>query len=317
MTAELDFTGRVAIVTGAGQGIGRAYAELLASRGASVVVNDLGVATGGGGFDDSRSRAAAAEIVAAGGIAVPDASDISTEAGAQALVDRAIDTFGRLDIVINNAGIFALDRFPDIDVDLLQRMFDVHIKGAFNVTRAAWAPMAAAGYGRVVFTTSTSALGAADTVAYGMAKMGVLGLARAIAQAGIEHGIRANLVAPQAMTRMMSTGMGRGDDFTPVPEKSPALVAPLVAVLAHEDCPVNGEAFVSGMRRVSRLFVAETAGYVHPGLDLTPETVLEHWDEITDVATAEVVDRTMASSAISGRRFAQVPHAAAVSATVS
>lgn len=256
------------------------YADLLAARGARVIVNDLGTGMTGGGTDTSRAHSAADAITAAGGTAIPDTSDISTPEGASRVVQCAIDAFGRLDIVINNAGIFELDAFPDIEADSLRRMFDVHIAGTFNVTKAAWPHLVASDAGRVVLTVSTSMFGAADTVAYGMAKGGVLGMGRALAQAGEADDIKVNMVAPQAMTRMMSTGMGIGEDFPEMPDRVPELVPPLVAVLCHMSCPVNGESFVSGMRRASRIFVAETAGYVHPDVSLTPEDIVENWSTV-------------------------------------
>jgi NAD(P)-dependent dehydrogenase (short-subunit alcohol dehydrogenase family) len=284
MTEPLDFTGRIALITGAGQGIGLAYAQLLAARGAKVVVNDLGTATGGGGADTSRAQAAVEAIVAAGGTAEPDSSDISTSDGAAAAVQKAVEAFGGLDILISNAGIFALDAFPEIELELMQRMFDVHIAGTFNVTRAAWPHLTASGSGRVVLTTSTSALGAADTVAYGTAKAGVIGMGRALAQVGEPHDIKVNMIAPHAMTRMMSTGMGLrdGESLPNLIDFGPELVAPLVAVLCHESCPVTGEVYIAGMRRGARLFIAETAGYTHPGIDLTAEDIVEHWSEVDD-----------------------------------
>lgn len=303
--STLDFTGRVAVITGAGRGIGRAHADLLAARGARVIVNDVGSRTAGGGADDTKARVAAAEIVASGGIAEPDTSDVSTPEGAAALIGHAVDSFGRLDIVLNNAGIFALDTFPDLDLEAMRRQFAVHIGGGFNVTRAAWPHLAAAGYGRVVFTTSTSALGAADTIAYGTAKAGVLGLGRSLAQAGIALGIKVNLVAPMAMTRMMGH---RPTDHSPAAaDRAPALVSPLVAVLCHESCPTTGETFMAGMRRISRLYIAESPGYLHPGLDLTPETVLDRWDRILDITGQELLPDTASWLARNDRHLAESP----------
>ncbi len=309
MSAEpLEFAGRVAVVTGAGRGIGRAHAMLLAARQATVVVNDLGTTMTGDGQDPSLAEAVVEEITAAGGNAASDASDVSTPEGAQALIDQAFDTFGRIDIVVNNAGVFAVDEFPAMELADMRRLWEIHIGGGFNVTRAAWPHMAAAKYGRVVFTTSTSALGAADTVAYSTAKAGVWGLGRALAQVGQPLGIVVNLVAPMAMTRMMSAGHGRSETPPDVPERSPMLVSPLVALLCHESCPVTGEVFVAGMRRHSWLSISETGGYVHPSLDgLTPEVLRDHWDEIADTANGAVVSDTTAWIERNSRIVAATP----------
>jgi len=303
---SLDFSDRVAVITGSGRGIGRAYAELLAARGAKVVINDIGGRMAGDERDETLAEATAAEITAQGGTAEHDSSDISTEEGAANLVAHAVEAFGGLDIVINNAGIFALDAFPDITSDALGRFLGVHVLGSFNVTRAAWPHLTRTGRGRVVLTTSTSALGAADTVSYGTAKMGVFGLGRALAHVGEPLGVKVNLVAPMAMTRMMSTGMGIGDVPPEAPALAPALVAPLVGLLCHDSCPVNGETFVSGMRRVSRLVVAESRGYTHQSLDLTIEDLQEHWDDVMS-AEQENVSGTMAWSAINQRHIEATP----------
>ncbi len=294
MPAEpIEFRDRVALVTGAGRGIGRAYAKLLAGRGATVVVNDLGTTMAGDGQDPSYAAHVVEEITDAGGRAIANSADVSTPEGAQALIDQAMDICGRIDIVVNNAGVFAVDQFPAMELMDMRQLWEIHIGGGFNVTRAAWPHMAAAKYGRVVFTTSTSALGAPDTVAYTTAKAGVLGLGRALAQVGLPLGIAVNLVAPMAMTRMMSAGHGRSETPPDVPERAPALVAPLVALLCHESCPVTGQAFVTGMRRHALLFISETEGYVHPSLDgLTPEALRDHWDEIADPASGVVVSDT-------------------------
>ena len=296
--STLDFTGRVAVVTGSGRGIGRAYADLLAARGAKVMINDIGARTGGGGGDTSLAINARDDIRTAGGIAEADTSDISTADRAAALIQHTVDAFGRLDIVVNNAGIFTQDAFPDIDCDTVRRHFDVHIGGSLNVTRAAWPHLVDAQDGRVVLTTSTSALGAIDTVAYGTAKAAMLGLGRALAMVGAPAGIKVNMVAPMAMTRMMSIGAGWGDTPPEVPDRDPSLVAPLVALLCHRSCPTSGETFVSGMRRVSRLYIAESGGYTHPGLDLTPEIVRDQWARVFGPENAKIVPDTMTWSAI-------------------
>jgi NAD(P)-dependent dehydrogenase (short-subunit alcohol dehydrogenase family) len=271
------FNGRVAVVTGAGRGIGRSYASLLAARGASVVVNDLGGSVEGGGADESVARAAADEIVAAGGEAIADANDVSSVEGSEALIDAACERFGRVDVLVNNAGIVRWAGMPEVDAENLLAHLAVHVVGSFNTTRAAWPHMAAQGYGRVVMTASTGMFGLAGNPSYATAKAGVIGLARSLAVAGVAHGIKVNCVAPAAMTRMAGRGAAE-----PEPEMSPDLVAPLVGFLAHEDCPVTGDVLVAGFGRFGRLFVAATPGYVHPTPDVAIEDVAAHWDAIRD-----------------------------------
>jgi NAD(P)-dependent dehydrogenase (short-subunit alcohol dehydrogenase family) len=278
----IRFEERVVIVTGAGRGIGKAHARLLAERGASVVVNDLGSAASGGGSDPGPAGQAVAEICAAGGNAVADTSDIASPQGAAELVRRALDTYGRVDVLVNNAGFAGPSEFPGADVSELRRYFDVHVGGSFNVTRECWPHMARAGYGRIVMTTSHGLLGSPALIAYGTAKGGVFALSRALAVTGQDLGITVNSVAPVAMTRLA----GGDDDGGPgeglLQGSLPELVSPLVMVLCHESCPVSGETFLSGGRRHARLFVAETEGYVHSDPDLTPEAVAGHWGQIMD-----------------------------------
>lgn len=300
--AGLRFDGKVAVVTGAGRGIGAAYAALLAARGASVIVNDIGTSRFGQGTDSSPAGEQAWLIQQAGGTAEPDRSDISTPDGALSLVDHAVGSFGHLDIVVNNAGIYWTDSFPEIDLADLQRQLAVHVGGSFNVARAAWPHLRTSGSGRMVMTTSTGALGSAELVSYGSAKAAVLGLGRALAMAGQPHGIKVNVIAPMAMTRMMNARTS--DTVIPDdPQRDPSLVAPLVALLCHEDCPVSGEAYMSGMRRTSRLFLAETEGYTHPSLDLTPEDLLAHWKEINDVSSQHLTPDTYTWSADNQKRL--------------
>ena len=291
---ELRFDGRVAIVTGAGRGIGFEHARILASRGAHVVVNDQGVAMDGRGGDAEPARRAAEAIAGAGGSVVADTSDISTTEGAVRLVELALETFGRLDVLINNAGIYNTDGFPDIDLSDLRRQLDVHVIGSFLTVQACWPHMSASGYGRIVLTTSTGALGMRSLTSYGTAKAAVLGLTRALSAvaAGSRTDIKVNALAPMANTRMMSARELSGADPDPEPERHPALVAPMAAVLAHESCPVQGEILMAGMRRYSRLFLAETDGYVHDGLDVSPELLMEQWDNICDSRQHETVEST-------------------------
>jgi NAD(P)-dependent dehydrogenase (short-subunit alcohol dehydrogenase family) len=263
------------VITGAGRGIGRAYALLLAERGASVVVNDLGGSMDGVGADAEPAATVAGEIVAAGGVATADTSDVATVAGSQALVDAAVERFGRVDVVINNAGIIRWAGFPDADADNLARHLAVHVAGSFNTTRAAWPHMVEQGYGRVVMTTSAGLFGLPANTSYATAKAAVIGLTRSLTTAGAAHGIKVNLIAPAAMTRMAGPGSGAA-------QMSPELVAPIAAFLAHEACPVSGEIYAAGAGRFARMFIASTEGYVHPGPEPTVEDVARNWATIND-----------------------------------
>lgn len=288
---EYGFAGRVAVVTGAGRGIGRAHALLLARRGARVVVNDLGGSIDGTGVDAEPASSVAAEIVAAGGDAIADHNDIASATGAQALVDAAADRFGRVDIVVNNAGIVQWAGFPEADAGNLERHLAVHVGGSFNVTRAAWPRMVEQRYGRVVMTTSAGIFGLPNNVSYATAKAAVIGLARSLTTAGAAHDILVNLVAPAAFTRMAGPpGPGTG-------QMAPELVAPMVAFLAHENCPVSGEIYAAGAGRFTRIFIGETEGYVHTAGDPTVEDVARNWSTINDETRYHVPGDLMSWSA--------------------
>ncbi|NNN29297.1 SDR family NAD(P)-dependent oxidoreductase [Streptomyces sp. S3(2020)] len=281
--SEFSFEGRVAVVTGAGRGIGRAHARLLAARGAKVVVNDLGGSMEGDGSDVSPAQKVVEEITSAGGAAVADTHDVSTTAGGQAIIDTAIENFGRVDILVNNAGIIRWAGLPEVDAENLERHLAVHLVGSFNTLRAAWPHFVEQNYGRVVLTTSSGVLGLPNNLSYAAAKGGTIGLARSAKLAGEPHNIKVNLIAPAAMTRM---GGGPEEEPTEAVPGQPYMpsdaVAPMVAYLAHESCPVSGEIYTAGAGRFARLFIASTEGYVHQGGPATIEDVAGNWDAVND-----------------------------------
>ena len=278
------FDGRVAVVTGAGRGIGRGHALLLAELGAKVVVNDLGGSKEGFGIDPGPARDVVAEIVAAGGEAIANRENVGTAEGCQALVDAAINEYGRIDIVVNNAGISEFRGPLDADAANFEKTLAVHLGGSFFTTLAAWPHFVEQGYGRVVMTTSTGLFGLPDNLSYATAKGGVIGMARSLTVAGADHGIKVNVLAPAAMTRRGEGNSSLSEMSNSVPPNmSSDRVAPMMAYLAHEDCPVSGEIYGAGAGRFTKLFIAETPGYVLPDDALpTVEDVAEHWDDIND-----------------------------------
>ncbi len=236
------------------------------------------------GADAGVASTVAGDIVAAGGAAVADSSDVATAAGAQSLVDTAVERFGRLDILINNAGIIRWAGLPDADEDNLASHLAVHTVGSFNTTRAAWPHMVEQGYGRIVMTTSTGIFGLPQNLSYATAKAAVIGLTRSLKTAGTRHGIKINLIAPAAYTRMAGHPAANVEtpgsaDASPM---SPGHVAPMVALLAHETCPVSGEIYAAGAGRFSRIFIASTPGYVHAGSMPTVEDIAQNWAAIND-----------------------------------
>ena len=272
--AELGYDGKVAIITGAGGGLGRQHALLLAKRGALVVVNDLGGSIDGSGTDASAAQKVVDEIKAAGGEAVADHNSVATPEGGAAIVKTAVDAYGKVDIVINNAGILLDKSFHNMTPDLMNPVFDVHLKGAFHVTQPAYLIMREQGYGRIISTSSAAGIfGNFGQTNYGAAKMGLVGFTRVLAVEGAKFNIKANAIAPLALTRMTETLMGNLAD-----KLGPQEVTPIVAMLAHEDCPVSGNIFSVGGGRVANVFIGETQGYTKPGHTL--EDLRDNWDAI-------------------------------------
>jgi NAD(P)-dependent dehydrogenase (short-subunit alcohol dehydrogenase family) len=274
--AELGFDGKVAIVTGAGNGLGRAHAMLLASRGAQVVVNDLGGSVSGEGSDASAAQAVVKEIEAAGGVAVADGNSVATREGGAALVQAAVDAFGRVDILVNNAGILRDKAFHHLTPELLDPVLDVHLRGAFWVTQPAFALMREQGYGRVVNTSSAAGIfGNFGQANYGAAKMGIVGLTRVLAQEGARHNVRVNAIAPMARTRMTEELLGPMAD-----RLDPQLVSPVVAYLCHESCDLTSRILSVGGGRVAEIFIGVTRGWSSDELDV--ESVRDNLDAICD-----------------------------------
>ncbi len=293
MDDTLRFDNRVAVVTGAGRNLGRVYALALAERGARVVVNDLGVAisdTDGSGDGPSENPALAVvrEIQALGGEAVASTDSVATADGGAAIIDTALDAFGRVDIVVNNAGVVRTAPFPDLGTDLLQPVLDTQIASVFHVTGPAWRRMAEQGYGRIVNVSSGSAFsGVPGLSAYGGAKAGVIGLTRQMAAEGAACGIKVNVIAPYAKTRP-------GTGFGPIPPSDelnawmrPEYLTPLVNLLAHDACPVTGECFAAGAGYVSRVVWSTTEGLVDR--NMTTESLLRDWTHVMDTDGMAVV----------------------------
>lgn len=280
MTIELRLDGKVALVTGAGRGLGRAYAMLLAARGASVVVNDLGAELDGSGNDASFAASVVREIEAMGGRAVANLDSVAFEDGARAMVEQALDGLGGLDIVINNAGNFTPARpFPETSAESFLSVLQVHLMGAVNTARAAWPHLTAKGYGRIVNVGShTAYFGHRGRFEYASAKGAVHGFTMSLAMEGEAHGVAVNLLAPGAGTRPVRSWDDRAIFATEA--FAPELVAPTALWLAHESCDVTGQAIGVIAGASSRIVFAETRGF--QSRSPTPEAVAAHRDAIVE-----------------------------------
>jgi len=272
--SDLGFDGQVAIITGAGGGLGKSHALELSRRGARIVVNDLGGSVSGEGDNASAAQLVVDEILAAGGEAVANHDSVATPEGGAAIVQTAVDAFGTVDVVINNAGILRDKTFHNMTPELLESVIQVHLLGAFYVTQPAWLIMRDKGYGRVVNTSSNSGiLGNFGQSNYGAAKMGLVGFTRVLANEGRKYNIKANAIAPVAKTRMTEELLGGFGDKI-LPEE----ITPTVCFLAHEDCPVTGEVYSVAGGSVSRFFIGLTQGWYQNGHSV--EDVRDNFDQI-------------------------------------
>jgi NAD(P)-dependent dehydrogenase (short-subunit alcohol dehydrogenase family) len=274
--SELRFDGRVAVITGAGRGLGRAYAELLGARGAKVVVNDTGGTPYGEGTDNGPAEEVVRNIKASGSDAVICAETVATPEGGQAIIDTAIKNFGRVDILIHNAGIRSYGLLKEISYDAFKKGLDVHLFGAFNVLRPSMADMAKRKYGRVVLTSSVASYGLPNHASYSVGKSAMIGLMNTAALEGAADGIKCNSILPGAITRLAS-----GRDTSAYPPMTAEMVAPVVAYLCHESCQMNGELVISMANRVARAKIVESPGFYKP--TWTPEDVAKNLDKINDL----------------------------------
>jgi NAD(P)-dependent dehydrogenase (short-subunit alcohol dehydrogenase family) len=277
----ITFDGRIAIVTGAGGGLGREYALELGRRGAMVVVNDLGGAVDGSGSSQSAADLVVDEINEAGGDAVASYDSVATREGGAAIVQAALDSFGGVDIVINNAGILRDKSFANMTLDEVDAVLDVHLRGAFNVSHPAFKVMKERGYGRFVHTSSASGLfGNFGQVNYGAAKAGLVGLSNVLAIEGAKYNVKSNAVAPTARTRMTEDVLGPFVEMF-----DPAQVMPMVVYLCSEQNELTHEIFTVGGGRYGRVFIGTNTGwFAGQGVVPTVEEVGEHLPEIRDIA---------------------------------
>ncbi|NRA55905.1 MAG: SDR family NAD(P)-dependent oxidoreductase [Gammaproteobacteria bacterium] len=274
----IDFSGKVAIVTGAGNGLGRSHALELAARGAKVVINDLGGARDGSGQSSVAAQEVVAEIIALGGEAIANGANVANFDEVQAMVDQTMATWGRIDILINNAGILRDKSFTKMALDDFKSVFDVHVMGTVNCCKAVWDIMRDQNYGRIMMTTSSSGMyGNFGQTNYGAAKMAVLGLMHTLVLEGSKYDIRINALAPIANTRMTQ-------DLMPeqiLPLLTPFAVTAGALVLCDDDAP-NQFILCAGAGGYASAAMHETQGVMLSAADQSPESVRQHWSQISD-----------------------------------
>lgn len=275
--SDIRFDGRVAVITGAGGGLGRTYALELAKRGAKIVVNDLGGKPDGTGASQSMADKVVDEIVSAGGSAVANYDSVSTPEGGKGIIQTALDKFGTVDIVINNAGILRDKTFVKMTVEEIDLVLDVHLRGAFYVTQPAFQVMKEKGYGRIVFTSSGAGIfGNFGQTNYGAAKMGLVGMMNVLAVEGAKYNIKCNAIAPTAKTRMTEDLLGPMAEFV-----APETVTPMVVYLSSEDCTTTHEIFSIGGGRFARIFIGVTPGwFAGKGAAVSADDVAAHLEKI-------------------------------------
>jgi NAD(P)-dependent dehydrogenase (short-subunit alcohol dehydrogenase family) len=282
----IDFTGQVAIVTGAGGGLGRRYALELARRGAAVVVNDVGCTVTGEGSDPAVADKVVAEIQAAGGTAVASHESVASLEGGRAIVALAVETFGRLDAVVSNAGIYGVVPFEELSAEDWHRMLDVHLNGGFYISQPAFSVMKAQGYGRFVFISSSAGVfGLPGNAHYAAAKAGLVGLTNVIAIEGAEHGILANAVLPNGFSRMVTLSVGElepSDTPTFVDIIDPDLVPPMVVFLASRTCQFTHQNYSAAAGRYARAFIGLGEGWLaEPGAAVTADDIEAHLAKVS------------------------------------
>jgi NAD(P)-dependent dehydrogenase (short-subunit alcohol dehydrogenase family) len=288
------FRDQIVLITGAGGGLGRSHALLLAALGAKVLVNDPGSAVDGRGSTARPAEETVALIRAGGGEAWADFHGVETEAGAQALVESALKSFGGLHVVINNAGILRDLSFRKQSAEDWEKVLAVHLNGSRHVTKAAWETFCGQGFGRVVFTTSASALyGNFGQSNYAAAKLGVIGLMNALKEEGGKFGIKLNAIAPMARSRMT-------EGILPpeiLQRLDPREVSPVVAYLASRDCAVTGQCWAVGAGKVARVAIVEGEGWKAPAAGWSVEEVAANLKKITDLESAKPLANLMEAAA--------------------
>ncbi len=290
----IRFDNRVAVITGAGGGLGRAHALLLAARGAKVVVNDLGGTLNGVGGDSAAADKVVGEIKAAGGEAIPNYDNIASPEGARSLIESAVKAYGRIDVLINNAGILRDKSLAKMEAADFASVVAVHLMGSAYCSQAALGHMQGQGYGRIVMTTSAAGLyGNFGQTNYGAAKLGLVGLMNSLKLEGRKYGILVNTIAPVALTRMT-----QDLPFAAmIKEASPERVSAAVAYLASEACTFSGEVVAAGAGYFARVQIMESQGVHLPLAEVSPEAFAASWDRIADMAGARPFDSAGAALA--------------------